>query len=257
MQSDSHFDGRKAVIVYSHSMIALERNAVHIWRASLDQPPARLEQLRQTLAEDELQRAARFVAAHDRARFIAGRGMLRAILGRYLDLRPEQLRFAYGAAGKPVLAQAAAGHSLHFNLAHSHGLALYAVTLSHAIGVDLERVRADVDVEQIAGVAFAPAELAELLALPAALRLPAFFTCWTRKEAYVKARGEGLSLPGDQFQISLAPGAPPKLLRTEWDPQEASDWSLYDLDAGQGYAGALAVEGRDHAVEYLDWPEDG
>jgi 4'-phosphopantetheinyl transferase len=235
-------------------MILLENNAVHIWRAYLDQPQPGLDQLRQTLAQDELQRAARFAFAHDSARFIAGRGVLRAILGQYLDLRPDLLHFEYGAAGKPALAQAFASHNLCFNLAHSHGLAIYAVARGRAIGVDVERIRADVDVEQIASTAFAPAELAELLALPAAQRLPAFFACWARKEAYVKARGDGLSLPGDQFQVLLAPGAPPKLLRTEWDHQEASDWSLYDLDAGEEYAAALAAEGHDHTMTYRDWP---
>jgi 4'-phosphopantetheinyl transferase len=236
-------------------MIALERNSIHIWRAALDQPQPRLDELWQTLAEDERQRAARFAFAHDRARFTAGRGMLRAILGRYLGVRPDQLRFDYGAAGKPTLAREFAGKDLHFNLSHSHGLALYALTPGRALGVDVERIRANVDVQQVARVAFAPAEAAELLALPATLRLQAFFACWTRKEAYIKARGEGLSLPGDQFQVSLAPGAPPKLLRTQWNLNEASHWSLYDLEAGQEYAAALAVKGHDCSVTYLEWPE--
>jgi 4'-phosphopantetheinyl transferase len=236
-------------------MIALERNAIHIWRAALDQPQQRLDELRQMLTEDELQRAARFAFAHDRARFTAGRGVLRVILGRYLGVRPEQLCFDYGAAGKPTLAREFAGKDLRFNLSHSHGLALYALTPGRALGVDVERIRADVDVEQVAQVAFAPAEAAELLALPVTQRQQAFFACWTRKEAYVKARGEGLSLPGDQFQVSLAPGAPPKLLRTHWDAPEASRWSLYDLEAGQEYAAALAVEGHNCSVTYLEWPE--
>jgi 4'-phosphopantetheinyl transferase len=236
-------------------MIALERTAIHVWRASLDQPLPSLETLQSTLTGDEQQRAARFVFEHDRERFIVARGVLRAILGRYLDVRAEHLRFDYGAAGKPALAQGFAGQGLRFNLSHSHGLALYALTSGRSIGVDVERINSNVDVEQIAKVIFAPAEIAELLSIPAAQRRRAFFSCWTRKEAYAKARGEGLSLPGDQFQVSLAPGAPAALLRTHWDAHEPSRWSLYDVDAGQEYAGALAAEGHNHIVTYWNWPE--
>jgi 4'-phosphopantetheinyl transferase len=200
--------------------LRLARDEVHVWRASLSLPAARVQDLRRTLAADELSRAERFHLPNDRQRFIAARGVLRAILGRYLKVEPGQIHFCYSAYGKPAL-DSGAGHDagLHFNLAHSGQLALYAVAPSRRIGVDLERIRADLDYEQIAEQSFAPHERGALRAVPAHLKPEAFFNCWTRKEAYVKARGEGLSMPLDRFAVSLAPGEPARLLHTPADPR--------------------------------------
>lgn len=246
-----------AANIYSWSspevVIGLESHEVHVWRASLDQPKPYLYCLRQTLSLDERARAARLYFVRDRDRFCAARGLLRSILSTYLDIQPDQLRFHYSGAGKPALAILRDGRNLSFNLSHSHGTALYAITYYRAVGIDIERIRPDLRAEQIARSFFAPAEVAELFAIPAALRPQAFFSCWTRKEAYAKARGDGLSLPLDQFQVSLAPGAPVALLSTQWDPQEAFRWSLYDLAIGQAYAAALAIEGHHHQVICLEW----
>ena len=225
--------------------LSLRSNAVHVWRAALDVPESDVRRLGDTLADDERRRAERFIFQHDRAHFVVARGLLRVLLGRYLQHDPQHLRFVYGPHGKPELASDVGGTGLRFNVSHSHGLALYAITRHREIGVDVERIRPEVASETIAEHFFSPREVAVLRALPAALQATAFFACWTRKEAYIKARGDGLSLPLDQFAVSLAPGEPAALLYTAWDPQEAARWALHDLAPGPGYRAAVAVTGHD------------
>ena len=230
---------------------ALGRDDVHVWRASLDPPAPRLWQLARLLSEDERCRAERFCFERDRDRFIAGRGLLRTILARYLDIAPERLRFRYGAGGKPVLADAAV--PLRFNLSHAGRLVLYALAWGREIGVDLEHIRPDVAAELIAERHFSPWENAQLRSLPAGERAEGFFNCWTRKEAYVKARGEGLALPLNGFDVSLASGEPARLLRVQNDPREASRWRLHTWRPAPGYVAALAVEGDGWRLTCREW----
>src|SRR5215213_3885133 len=217
--------------------LSLETGTVHVWRLTLDQEDDRLERFRKTLEPDELKRAARFHFEKHRRHFIVAHGFLRSIIARYLETQADALRFSYGAYGKPALAS---GHSLRFNLSHSNELALLAVTLDAELGVDVEHIRADFATEDIAHRFFSHAEVEAFSALPKEEQVAAFFRCWTRKEAYIKAIGKGLSQPLDAFDVTLAPGTPPALLRAEDD--DASRWLLTDIDAGTGYAGALAVE---------------
>lgn len=224
---------------------------VHVWRASLDRPPEEIEAFRRSLSPDELHRAERFVFEDHRRRFIAGRGCLRSILARYLDMAPGGIRFEYSPHEKPQLAASHVTQTpLHFNFAHSEALALLAVTGIGPVGVDLERVRPDCPAEQIARHFFSDSEIARLGSLPSSERVTAFFRCWARKEAFIKAKGLGLSLPLDQFDVTLAPGEPASLTRTAWDPGEAAQWSMRALDAGPGFAAALAVRGHGFGVEY-------
>jgi len=235
--------------------LKLGRDKVHVWRATLDPEKSRLHDLEQILAPDEHARAGRFYFQKDREHFIAARGLLRTILGRYLNQDPSELRFCYSPYGKPSLATSSGENALHFNVSHSHGLALYAVTSGREIGVDLEHLRTNFAGEDIAERFFSRREVEALRALPADMRQKGFFNCWTRKEAYIKARGEGLSLPLDQFDVSLAPGEPAALLSTISDPLEASRWSLQKLEPGPGYVAALAVEGRDWLLKCWQWPQ--
>jgi 4'-phosphopantetheinyl transferase len=224
-------------------VLTVSRGEVHVWRASLDVTPRRRTSLLATLSSDERARADRFHFERDRHHFITGRGLLRAILARYLETAPAALQFHYDAHGKPRLAGAFPDR-LRFNVSHSHGLALYAVSVDRELGVDLERIEPRLETG-IAERFFSPREVATLRALPTHAQRDAFFACWTRKEAYVKARGEGLTLCLDQFEVSLSPGEPAALLRTAGDPDEARRWSLEELAPEPGYAAALAVEGRD------------
>ncbi len=220
--------------------LALNDNEVHVWRVGLDVPTAEMERLRALLAPDEQARANRLVFEGHRRRTITARGALRVILGRYLGVPPASLRFCYNAYGKPALAGEPGG--LRFNVSHSGDLALIAVVWRRAVGVDIECLRADVADEQLARRFFSPLEVASLLSLPERDRQRGFFTCWTRKEAYIKARGKGLSIPLDRFQVSLAPGEPAALLSVQGD--DPARWGLHELRPGPGYIAALAVEGR-------------
>ena len=233
--------------------LALAQDEVHVWRAPLDLAVEQVRALRRTLTLDERERADRFHFPKDRRHFVVARGVLRDILGRTLGEEPDQLRFRYSAFGKPALTHEFGGERLRFSLAHSQGLALYAVTLGREIGIDLEYVRPDLADEQIAERFFSRREVDVLRALEKDVRKLAFFNCWTRKEAYVKARGEGLSLPLDQFDVSLAPGEPAALVSTQGDPQEASRWSLQEIAPGPGYVAALAVQGHAWGLKRWQW----
>ncbi len=217
--------------------LSLETGAVHVWRTSLDQPFQSLERFRRMLEPDELNRASRFHFEKHRQHFIVARGFLRSVLGRYLKMHPEALRFSYGAYGKPALASE---HVLRFNLSHSHEVALLAVTLNVDLGVDVEHIRADFASEEIARRFFSRAEVEVFNALSQEERVEAFFRCWTRKEAYIKAIGKGLSQALDAFDVTLAPGVQAALLRADEDNVER--WWMSNVEVGEGYAGALAVE---------------
>lgn len=235
--------------------LTLSSNDVHVWRATLDQPAGRVRQLAQTLSEEERMRAEHFHFEQDRKRFIVGHGVLRTIIGLYLGTEPSLLQFCYGPHGKPYLAERFSEGTLRFNLAHSHELALYAFTRGREIGVDLEYIRYMPDVEQIAASFFSARENAVLHALPTSQKQEAFFNCWTRKEAYIKAIGNGLAQPLDKFDVSLAPGEPARLLSVEGDTEEASRWSLKALTPAPGYVAALAVEGHNWRLTYWHFPE--
>ncbi|OGQ77556.1 MAG: hypothetical protein A3F90_11835 [Deltaproteobacteria bacterium RIFCSPLOWO2_12_FULL_60_19] len=231
--------------------IDLLPDEVHVWRAPLSVSPSQLQTLAPILAAAERQRAERFHFEKDRGEFIAGRAMLRTLLGRYLHREPSQLEFNYGASGKPRLA--GEDSSLRFNLSHSHGIALYAFSRDREIGIDVEQVRSNADAEKIAERFFSAQEVAVFRDLPACQREKAFFDCWTRKEAYIKAKGDGLTAALDAFSVSLSPGEPAALLHVRDDPREVSRWSLRELEPGPGYAGAIIVEGNDWRLECWEW----
>ncbi len=222
---------------------ALAAGDVHLWSTSLDRSPAEVARMRQTLSPDELERADRFRFEKDRTAFVSARATLRRILAGYLSIDPASLQFGYGAHGKPFIEGEPDG--LTFNVSHSHALAVYAVGRNRKIGVDVEHIRPDYAGEDIARRFFAPGEVDRLLALAPEQRAVGFFLCWTRKEAYIKARGEGLSHPLARFEVSLTPGQPAALLETLDDPDEAARWDLRDVETPEGYVAAVAVEGKD------------
>ena len=233
--------------------LTLACDEMHVWRARLDRGPAVVRAMRDTLTPDERERADRFRFEKDRVRFVVARGALRDILGRYLGSPPGAISFSPGEFGKPELAGAAAESRLRFNVSHSDGLALYAVNREREVGVDLELLREDFAGLEIAERFFSPREVQALRALPRESRAAAFFNCWTRKEAYIKARGEGLSHPLHGFTVSLAPGEPAELLATDDDPAEAARWSLVELSPAEGFAAALAVKGPKPPITFWHW----
>lgn len=214
---------------------------VGVWSVRASQATS----LRVMLSAEERERAARFRFEADADRFAAGRGALRVVLGRWLGLAPQAVRFASLSNGKPVLA----GHAEpQFNVSHSGEWALIAVARGRRVGVDVERVRDDADSGQIARRYFSANEADTFDRLPPEAQPEAFFRCWTRKEAYIKARGDGLSFPLDRFDVAFAPGEPPALLANRVEPAEVGRWSLFDLSAATpGYTAALAAEGAEAA----------
>jgi 4'-phosphopantetheinyl transferase len=225
----------------SDSRPPLRAGEVDVWRVALEQAPDVLAKFWETLAADEIERANRFHFEEHRSGFVVARGFLRAVICRYLDATPHSLKFAYGEFGKPWLEG-----RLRFNLSHSGALALLAVTEDNAIGVDVERIRPDFTSEEIARRFFSTSEVEVFNALPGEERVAAFFRCWTRKEAFIKATGRGLSQSLDAFDVTLAAGVPAALLRVEGD--EASRWSICDLEVGTDYAAAVVVEGPPSSI---------
>jgi 4'-phosphopantetheinyl transferase len=221
--------------------LSLSENVVHVWRGELASASLRI------LSADERDKAAQFHFDKDRNRYIAARTILRQLIGRYENRPPEQIQFTYNTYGKPALD----GSSLRFNTSHSGNLALFAFARDKNVGVDLERIRPDFASREIASQFFSPEEIAALRALAGESQTRAFFSCWTRKEALIKAHGSGLSLPLHKFVVSL--DAPARLVRTDFDTEAVEQWALHELEVGEGFAAALAVEGKAERVDCWHW----
>jgi 4'-phosphopantetheinyl transferase len=230
---------------------SLGADEVHVWRVHVGRTAAEHASV---LDADERRRADAFRLDRDRDRYVVTRGVLRMVLGRYLDRDPRRLRFCHGAHQKPALAHPGRDGSIRFNVAHSADLALVAVAWDREIGVDVERIRTGLAIDELAHHVFSPREVATLLSLTGAQRIRAFFDGWTRKEAYVKARGTGLARALTDFDVSLAPGEPARLLADRADPAETARWSLRDLPVGVGYAAALAIAATDWRLSVRQWP---
>jgi 4'-phosphopantetheinyl transferase len=227
-----------------------------VWSASLERPARTLEALASLLAPDERARAARFHFERDRNRYVVGRALLRVILGRHLQTEAATVSFRYDRHGKPRLDSPWQASGLEFNVSHSGSVALFAIARDRRVGVDVELVRPLDDAPGLAESAFSAAEVAALRALPPGRFLDGFFACWTRKEAFVKARGEGLSLALDAFDVSVDPESEAELIATRFDPEEAGRWTLRSLDPGPGLAGAVAVEGARPPVTLRRWEDE-
>ena len=231
----------------------LESDQAHIWRISLTQPQSVLTSLEATLSEDETQRADRFYFINDRSHFVAARGCLRNILGRYLKVDPAELKFRYSEYGKPDLIDQMNPARFRFNVSHSRDLALIGVTIKRDVGVDIEYVRDDLADDQVARRYFSKDEIAAYLSLPKSIRAKTFFAIWTRKESYIKARGEGLSLPLNQLDVSILPGAREIKLTTRPDPEEAFHWIVKEINPGSGYMAAITVKAHKLQHKYWKW----
>ncbi len=230
-----------------------EGSAVHIWRVDLTLQEDQLQDYRKLLSADENERADRFYSDRDRRRFIAARRAMRAILSEYLSVLPQEVAYSYAANGKPELAPCLRESGIKFNLSHSNELALIAVAQGLCVGVDLEFIDPELAIDEMSSAFFSPREASMLRALPSERRREAFFKCWTRKEAYIKALGKGLSLSLDSFDVAFGTGASAVLLRAEVFTEELSRWSIYDISVSDRYPAALAVEGKKHRLQHREW----
>ena len=228
---------------------------IHVWLASLDSTPADYESMHDILSAEERERAARFKIAGGRERYTMGRGFLRMFLAYYTQMDPARLGFAYNPFGKPRLLEegidSGSNQRVHFNLSHSGGLAVYGFTRDGDLGVDIEKYRDEVLREKLADRFFSPEEAEELASLDSSHQLQGFFTCWTRKESYIKARGDGLSRSLSSFAVSLRPQDPPMLRWCHDDPQVQVRWRVWNLEVPQGYAGcAVAPAGARRCLQW-------
>jgi 4'-phosphopantetheinyl transferase len=211
----------------------------HLWQFPLE--VSEFEKFTDLLSEDERRRASRFHFEVDRRRFSVARASVRAILAAYTCADPRELTFTYSAQGKPSLVRRT--DDIRFNVSHSGRLGLLAVTVAREIGTDIEAMRPDVETDKLAERFFSPHERENLRALPAEVRVPAFYRCWTSKEAFLKADGIGLSRSLSSFDVEVSPQRPAGLLATRPDPREKQRWFLHDIKTDAGYAAAVAVEG--------------
>ena len=231
----------------------LGQGEVHVRIASLDRRESELRFFESILAEAEINRANRFRFHKDRERFVAGRGLLRMILSSYVGMPANEIIFTYGCHGKPGLRRQDGRPAIEFNLAHSAGTAIYAITRDRPVGVDIELVNHEFPIESVAERFFSKVEVAALRSLPQDMQRIAFFKCWTRKEAFIKALGDGLSCPLSDFDVSLMPGQPARLLHVRGASEEASRWYMEDIESVAGYAAAIVFSGSQCRMHVSQW----
>lgn len=231
------------------SLTLLLPGEVHLWRADLNLSAPQLELARAIMISDEVARADRMVTDILRNRRVAGQSILRDILSRYLGQAPHDIIFSHGERGKPSIQ----GSDIQFNMSHTEDIALYAITRSHPIGVDIEAIKTSKYHQGIVESNFSPQELAQYQSLPESEKLEAFFRAWTRKEAYIKAIGLGLYYPLEKFTVDLSSRGENGLISIEGSTERAKNWLSTSFFVGEKFIASIAIEARIHRWLFLDW----
>ena len=240
------------------SNYSLGDKEIHIWIASLDELSFEVRQPAGVISQEERRRASRFQFDSDRNRFVVCHGILRRILGRYLNVPPQRLHFFCGVHGKPALRSDLNTQRICFNISHSGEMGLFAFTRDRQIGVDIEQIRYLADMDLVARHFFTESENDLLETLPQSQKTEAFFNCWVRKEAFIKAKGSGLTWPLNGFEVSMSPEEPARLLSIAGDLEEATRWAMIDVSPGRGYVGAVVVQNQDLGIcdlSFMKWQE--
>ena len=227
--------------------VGLNDDEVHVWLIDAGAADCRQDLLATSLSEDERERAARFKFAKDRRLYVASHAALRSLLTTYLKVAAGEIQFVSGAYGKPALAPPLAASGLEFNLSHSYEAALVAFARRRAVGVDVEFVKRKFSFDELARRFFTTKEVAALCELPQTLQREAFFKCWTSKEAFLKAKGTGLSGKLDEVVITLAADQQVRINAS------VPDWSLTELTLCVGYQGALVIQGDPRPIRCYQW----
>jgi 4'-phosphopantetheinyl transferase len=230
----------------------LDEDALHVWRVRTRASGDSLRAIEGLLSADERVRADRYVRERDRVAFVVARATLRTLLGAYLRADPLTIQLGYSVHGKPYLVGEGGQGGLQFNLAHSGEWAVYAFARNRQVGVDLEQIQPMPDLMDIARRFFAASEYEALRSLDGVCRLESFFACWTRKEAYLKARGSGLSGSMGEFEVTVDAAEPPWLIVDHENPADVGRWTFRSIDVGSEYAGAVVVEGQPGRVRFFD-----
>ena len=223
----------------------LSEDEIHIWAACIDVAPTVSAALAVSLSEEERTRANRFRFRQHQSRFIAGRGLLRAIVSHYLQIEPARVEFKYNSEGKPELTRPFDGSGIHFNLTHSEDLVLIAVTTIGPVGIDVERVRVNKDAKELVNWFCSPRERELFETLAAQEKQLAFFNLWTRKEALLKATGEGIAQLLSQVEVTFRPGEPARFIAVSGDSERGSRWSVYNLSPAPHFVAAVVIQTED------------
>lgn len=234
---------------------ALELGEIHVWRADFDRERSFVQAVFELLSPDEKQKAEKYHFERDRNNFIIARGILRQLLGEYLCLAPDEIRFSYNRFGKPALNFGNKADVLRFNLSHSKGVVVYAFTQGQEVGIDIEHINNKFAIHPVAVNCFSPVEMSMLNTFSSNRQTAAFFTGWTRKEAYIKAVGKGVSLPLTEITVSLLPEELQISMAAD-DLNGERNFSLRSMSLDTDFAAALAVEGSMGRVSYWRWPEN-
>jgi 4'-phosphopantetheinyl transferase len=229
----------------------LPDDEVHVWQVDLTAWEKQADSLLALLDPGEQERAARFKFPPPRNQYVISRALLRQALGRYLGIEAREIRFRTTANGKPELAEES---NLRFNLSHSEGVTVFALVRYRQVGVDVERIRPDTNALELAERFFSPQEVEWLRSQPPSEHVPSFYSCWTAKEAYIKAHGEGLSMPLSSFGVLPSPSGSELQLKVYDDPAESQRWSMWRLELEPGLRAALAIEGQTCTVRLGQWP---
>lgn len=230
--------------------LKLDADYIDVWRTRIDLPEEEVNTYALTLSVEEQERAARFTFPDKYEEYVVSRGLLRRALAHVLKRAATDFQFEYTDSKKPYLLNKYAGQSISFNISHSHGQALVAVSLQRNIGIDIEKIRADVEYEKLALRFFSEAEHRQLMQLPREERARSFFAIWTRKEAFVKAIGKGIAFGLSEFDVNIDPQQPPVMLATRWNPQDVSLWLMATIDSDCNYMATLATDGGDFQLRY-------
>jgi len=223
-----------------HRFKEIDLGVVHLWKLNLDSSKDKLIVLWNILSSDEKDRANKFYFEKDRVHFVKCRASLRNLLGNYLGLKPAELQFEYTEYGKPYLSDS----TLQFNVSHSNNKGLIAFSLENEIGVDIELINREIKIEELANRFFSENEANIIMSLNENIRHRSFFKCWTRKEAFIKAQGEGLNIPLDKFEMSILDTDEVKMRSIEWKNEKIDDWTLVSFDVDDDYIGALVLKNK-------------
>jgi 4'-phosphopantetheinyl transferase len=228
--------------------LQLDAGHIDVWRSRIDLPVSEIEKYAETLSEQEQERAAKFTFPDKYEEYVVSRGLLRKALAHVLDQEPSSFKFDYTSSMKPYLVKQYNDRSISFNVSHSHGQALVAISLDRNIGIDIEKIRPDVEYEKLAKRFFSEAEHKALMQCAVEDRVAAFFATWTRKEAFVKAVGKGIAFGLSEFDVNISPFEPPIMLSTRWNPEDVSKWLMASIDIEKNYMATLAADGGEFQI---------
>ena len=235
---DFNHNAWKTPVHFPHLSI----DEVHVWHVNLlSEAEKQFDYYWNTLSIEEKERAHRFHFKKDRDQFVVAKGITRILLGKYILSAAKDIKFDFNSFGKPRLA---GDYPIQFNISHAGGMGLFAFILHSPVGADIEKINPTIEVQKIAKRFFSSEETHKILNLPTAQQAKAFFTCWTRKEAFIKGHGEGLSLPLADFEVSILAEEPVAMLKIKWSPAEIHQWQLLKITVGNAYKAAVAIKGK-------------